>query len=408
MNAKIDLKRTVFIIKSSPWKTAYKSKNHPEYSAILDLVHRYGSEMHFILLGTSSTRTSGARLKNGSITWDIKTTGGLSSFTYYFDLMKLLFKYRPHLVIVLGLLNILPVAIYSLLSPKSRYVPVFIGEFGYYGTSKVNQFLMSFGLKLLGRFLQLSKKKILNMFTLSRYTQRRIEKLAPDLSGKIKLISYPISPSLSLDQQSSVSKHSEEPIILTVAGIEPRKGIDILLKAASLLQRKFRIIIKGSIRDSSYMKKLTAMVKSLDIENRVTFITDIVDYNALIFYYRSATMFVFPTRDDCLGVVILEALHCGLPVIATSVGGIPDMIENGANGILVKADNPHELASAISLLLDDAALRRKLSVNARPVLISRYYHDRTTLQEALTQSISALGVERQRLLHQKANRTRYK
>lgn len=65
------------------------------------------------------------------------------------------------------------------------------------------------------------------------------------------------------------------------------------------------------------------------------------------------------------------------------------MIENGVNGILVKADNPCELANAISLLLDDNALRRILAANARPVLISRYYQSRITLKEALTESIES-------------------
>jgi len=381
---------TVVIIKSSPWKTAHQSRNHPEYSAIFDLLQLYESKIHFILVGTSGTPTSGTLLKNETIAWDIKTTGRLSSFTYHLDLMKLLFRYRPHLVIVLGMLNFLPVAIYSLLSWKSRYVPVFIGEFGYHGTKKVNQFLMALGFRLLGTSLQLSQKKILSAFTLSRYTQGCMEKLAPNLSGKIKLISYPISPSFSSAQQNFVSKHPEEPMVLTVAGIEPRKGLDILVKAVSLLPKRFKVIVKGSIRDNSYMSKLTAMVKNLNIEDRVTFITDIIDYDALTSYYKSATLFVFPTRDDCLGVVILEALHCGLPVIATSVGGVPDMIENGVNGILVKADNPRELANAISLLLNDDALRRKLAANARPVLTNRYYKGRITLKEALMQSISEL------------------
>jgi len=135
------------------------------------------------------------------------------------------------------------------------------------------------------------------------------------------------------------------------------------------------------------MSKLTAMVKNLGIEDRVTFITDIIDYDALTSYYKSATLFVFPTREDCLGVVILEALHCGLPVIATSVGGIPDMIKNGTNGILVRPDESLELANAISLLLDNECFRRKLAANARRSLISRYYKRRITLGEALMRSI---------------------
>jgi glycosyltransferase involved in cell wall biosynthesis len=385
-------KPTVVIIKFSPWKVAHQSRNHPEYSAIFDSLQLYESKINFILIGTSTTPTSRVLLENGTIAFDIKATGKLSNFIYHLDLMKLLFKYRPNLVIVLGMFNVLPVTIYSLLSWKSRYVPIFIGEFGFHAR-KVNQFLTTLIFGLLGTFLQLSQKKILGAFTLSNYTRRYMEKLAPTLSGKIRLISYPISQGFCSAQEHIVSEPPEEPMVLTVAGIEPRKGIDILVKAVSLLPKKFKVIVKGSIRDNPYMSKLTVMVKNLNIEDRVTFITDIIDYDALTFYYKSATLFVFPTRDDCLGVVILEALHCGLPVIATSVGGIPDMIENGVNGILVKADNPHELANAISLLLDDDALRRKLAANARPVLISRYYQGRITLKDALIQSIGALDVE---------------
>jgi glycosyltransferase involved in cell wall biosynthesis len=178
--------------------------------------------------------------------------------------------------------------------------------------------------------------------------------------------------------------------VLTVAAIEPRKGIDLLLKASVFLPKKVKIMIKGGICDCAYMNELRSLIANLKLKDRVTFVKDFMDYDALVSYYKSATLFAFPTRDDCLGVVVLEALHCGLPVVATSVGGIPDMIENGVNGILVKADDPCELANAIMLLLNNDNLRANIARNARSVLNNHYYKGRITLQQALMQSIDAL------------------
>jgi glycosyltransferase involved in cell wall biosynthesis len=89
-------------------------------------------------------------------------------------------------------------------------------------------------------------------------------------------------------------------------------------------------------------------------------------------------------------VVVLEALCCGLPVIAPSVGGIPDMIDDGVNGILVRPDDLTELANAISSILDNESLRRKLAANARRTLQNRYYEGRITLKDALIQCISKI------------------
>ena len=182
--------------------------------------------------------------------------------------------------------------------------------------------------------------------------------------------------------------------MLTVARISPRKGQDTLIKATSFLPKKVKIILKGGITDKDYLDTLRGLVKELGLEDRVTIITTSVDYDALVELYNSATMFVFPTRDDCLGVVVLEALHCGLPVVASSVGGIPDMIEDGVNGMLVEVDDPRDLANKINLLLDDNQLRTKLSQNSISVLNDRYYSGRITLQEALIQSIEAQKISK--------------
>jgi len=380
-------KPTVVLIKSGPWKSESQFRNHPEFSAISKMILRCQSEFRFVLVGTSNEPTRYYLMRDNVIAWDIKAADTFSNITYNVDLMKILIKYRPKLVIVLGILNVIPVAICSLLSSRLRYVPIFIGEFGYYGRKRVGQILFKIGFKTLGVALRLSTGRASRMFTLSNSTKEQIEKLVPTLVDRIKLIYYPISPKFGSVPERSVLERNDELTVLTVAAIEPRKGLDVLLVAISLLPNKFKTVIKGSVRDSVYMEKLRVMLKMLKIEDRVNIVTEMVDYDALVSYYDSATLFVFPTREDCLGVVVLEALHSGLPVIATSVGGIPDMVEDGVNGLLVKANDPHELANAISLLLSDKILRRRLAENTRKVLHDRYYRGRVSLEDALINSI---------------------
>jgi glycosyltransferase involved in cell wall biosynthesis len=378
-------KVTVVIIKSGPWRLAHLSRNHPEYSATFDLIENFESEVQFVLMGDDRHPTSGFLL-NGAIAWDIQMDR-FWNLTYFFDLIRLIVKYKPHLVIVLGNFKTLPVAIYSLFSKRCVYAPMFIGEFGYYGKKRIGKPLMKLFFKVLGVCLQLSRRKIISAFAISKFERQAIEKLAPKLKGKIELYSYPISPNFH-SFSAREHKRTDVPIILTVAAIQPRKGLDVLVKAVALIAGKFKVIIKGSIRDASYMQELTSMVKEFNLQDKITFVTKHLDYDALASYYKSATLFVFPSREDSLGVAVLEALHCGVPVISTPVGGIPDMIENRVNGILVNPSEPHELANAILLLLNNSDARMNLAKNTRRVLSGRYYEGRVSIGEALSQSIA--------------------
>jgi len=233
----------------------------------------------------------------------------------------------------------------------------------------------------------LTQKSISNAYALSKYVQKGIEKIAPCLKGKMKLISYPISPKFTTMEEKPFKSLFEKQTIITVAGIEPRKGLDILIKAISLIPNNFILLIKGEIRDIIYMENLLKLVKELNLEHKVRFFSNELRYEALASYYKSSVVFVLPSRDECLGVAILEALHCGVPVLATNVGGIPDMIKNGVNGILVDANDEFQLADAISSILNNNDFREKLVENSLSVLIDQYYKDRITLKNALEQSI---------------------
>lgn len=378
----------VAITKSGQWKWALFNKNHPEYSAIFDLIERHSDKLDFVLIGTSGSEPLHSfRMKYKVKAWDIPDKGIIGTLTYIIQLFKIFMQTRPRLIIMLGTGALLPAVFFSLVSFRTKCVPIFVSGFGYYGRKTVGRLLNFVQLNFTVLALRVSALKMPKIFALSTFIRDAITHLAPNLRGKISLISYPISPLFCPSKKLQIEMDST-PTILTVAAIEPRKGLDVLIKAVSLITIEPRpnVIINGPIRDQRYMQQLRNMVTNMGLARWVKF-NQGVNYDDLPSLYQSATLFVLPTREDALGVVVLEALHCGLPVIATSVGGLPDMIINGINGLLIKPDDPSELANAILLLLKDKNLRISFARNSVKTL-NRHYYNRLTIEQAFEKSFN--------------------
>jgi glycosyltransferase involved in cell wall biosynthesis len=92
----------------------------------------------------------------------------------------------------------------------------------------------------------------------------------------------------------------------------------------------------------------------------------------LVKWYQKATIFVCPSLSEPFGIVNLEALSCETPVIASKVGGIPEVIQNNKNGLLVQPGNPKQLAEAIQFLLDDERLREKYGEEGRRMVLQQF------------------------------------
>jgi glycosyltransferase involved in cell wall biosynthesis len=122
-----------------------------------------------------------------------------------------------------------------------------------------------------------------------------------------------------------------------------------------------RLILVG---DGQERERLTAMSIQLGIQKYVQFI-GAVPREEVKTYMQQADVFVLPSLSEGFPNVILEAMACGLPIIASRVGGIPDIITNDTNGYLVEAEDANDLANKIILLLSDDALRKKISDNNR-------------------------------------------
>jgi glycosyltransferase involved in cell wall biosynthesis len=168
-------------------------------------------------------------------------------------------------------------------------------------------------------------------------------------------------------------REPEDNIILFVGRLVYRKGLHVLVKALQRIKgRDFKLYVVGG----GYMEIPARMLaKAYGVEDKVEFL-GVVPEDVKIELYRRAKIVVVPSiLNESFGIVALEAMAAGRPVIASRVGGLEDIVVNGETGILVEPGSEEQLAEAIELLLDDEPYRRRLGANARRVVEERYSWD---------------------------------
>ncbi len=164
-------------------------------------------------------------------------------------------------------------------------------------------------------------------------------------------------------------------IILFVGGLRQVKGIEYLIKSLlEIKDVKVHLVIVGYGMLQGQLKNLT---KLQGLENKVTFFGAATPKEVANFYAIS-DVFVLPSIIDsggfteAMGLVIPEAMRSGLPVVASSVGGIMDIIEDGVNGLLVEQKDPKSIASAIEKILGDNELEKRVVENSKKT-VEQFY-----------------------------------
>lgn len=149
--------------------------------------------------------------------------------------------------------------------------------------------------------------------------------------------------------------------------LSPEKGQDVFLRALARLRGKnLAAILLGEGPEES---NLRGLARELDLEDRVHF----AGYQADVArYYRLVDLVVLPSRSEGLPNVVLEALTCSLPVIATGVGGVREIIEQGQGGLIVHSESPIELADAIDRVVGDPTLAAAIARAGHEVVQARY------------------------------------
>ncbi|MCC9078412.1 glycosyltransferase [Litorilinea aerophila] len=163
--------------------------------------------------------------------------------------------------------------------------------------------------------------------------------------------------------------------ILFAGRIEPLKGVDTLLRAMSILQERHPEAVRNACVAiiggdpwaddlDAEMARLQALRAELGIHDLVTFL-GAKDQDVLPYYYAAAEMVVMPSHYESFGMVALEAMAMGTPVIASEVGGLAYLVQHGLNGFHVPSRDPEALAARILELLTDRELRERLGQQAR-------------------------------------------
>lgn len=147
------------------------------------------------------------------------------------------------------------------------------------------------------------------------------------------------------------------PVIGTVGRFEPQKALDDLLKAVKLVKERHPRIQLILVGDGPLKRDLEGLATDLGIRDNVVFAGWKKEVGS---YIASMDVFCLSSLWEALGIVLLEAMAAGKPIVATRVGGVPEVVEEGEGGILVPPGRPEELASGIRLLLSSPERRKRM------------------------------------------------
>lgn len=184
----------------------------------------------------------------------------------------------------------------------------------------------------------------------------------------------------------------ETHLLLIAARLHPEKGYEYLFQAITELKLRFNGKIKLLVAGAGpFLHRYQELVRTLGCEDVVTFLgfrKDLPDLMAAV------DLFVLPSVAEAFGLVLAEALYLGTPVVATQVGGIPEVVDDGVVGVLVPPANERALADAIATLLNDSERRTQMAGTGREKVLRKFrFEDMVRSYEAVYQQLNTNKLE---------------
>ena len=189
----------------------------------------------------------------------------------------------------------------------------------------------------------------------------------------VKPYEVPVPEAFSLAVGSAVQKHQslKHPIFLFAGHVVPRKGLNFLLEACVILKLQgysnYTVLVVG---DGSQQEELQAFCRNHGLNDCVQW-DGRVEYDLIGSYFQMADVFVLPTLEDTWGVVVLEAMLFGKPVLCSKGAGTSELIENGENGYVFEPQNTEALADLMRQLIDSPELIISMGEKSKKI-ISQY------------------------------------
>ena len=209
----------------------------------------------------------------------------------------------------------------------------------------------------------------------SRDTAQKLAKIQGVPEAKIRRLAWPLNPDFLCMAERPPSLplpggFPEGRVILTVgrwAASERYKGTDDLIRAMSQLRTKFPGLYLVAVGDGDDLPRLKKIAADLGASESVRFLTDL-SRQEIAGCYARCEIFALPSSGEGFGLVFLEAMAFGKPLVGAACGGTTDVVENDVNGLLIPAGSPERLAEALALLLEDANLCAALGQRGREIL----------------------------------------
>lgn len=193
------------------------------------------------------------------------------------------------------------------------------------------------------------------------HPQGRIEIIAPGVERAL------FGPGDRAGARRAVDLAADSPLLLFVGRIQPLKGPDVAIRALwrlhELGRRDARLLIVGGASGTdgdAETERAHALADELGLPDAVDFIPP-QPHHILSSYYRAADVVVVPSRSESFGLVALEAMACGIPVVASAVGGLQSLVDDRVTGRLIPRRDPLDYAMAIDEILGDDALAASMS-----------------------------------------------
>ena len=232
-------------------------------------------------------------------------------------------------------------------------------------------------------FLRIFEEKMLErankIIAVSHFTKRELLEYYKVPEEKIRVIHNGVDVNKFKPAQDkrkikqALGFNPDDLTILSVGRLYARKGLFTLIESMHAIVERFKnakFIISGK-GQSDEMRKLLAHAEKIGVKDSIIF-TGYYPDKKLPKLYQAADVFAFSTFYEHHPFAVLEALSTGLPVVTTSVGGIPETIENGKNGFLVEPFNPKQFADRILYLLEHPAEASEMGLLARQTILERF------------------------------------
>lgn len=277
--------------------------------------------------------------------------------TYLISLFfNLIVTIRKYDIDIIHAHSVVPTGFIAVIVAKIMKKPVFITVHGMdvtnFEDSPFFKMLIKFSLNRCNKALAVSEDLARKMRLLSNQNNIIVLRNAVDLNR--------FKPLKNENLRKHYKIKGENTLVLFVGYLDTFKGIFELVDAFYEVNKENKNAMLMMVGEGPKENELKKKVSNLGLERSVIFMGNLKP-KEIHHYYQAADIFVLPSHTEGLPLVIIEAMACGLPVVATNVGGIPELITEGFNGFLIPPKNKEKLIKTLTILINDKKLRKKIS-----------------------------------------------